>query len=178
MTDDDGSGTTGTIVNAAWIGSALYDKVDGLFTASSFTLESSHSGAEKALTVTNTSNTASASASLQIRCGGGSALRAVVQYGTSASIVFRAGYFPATSRWRLTDGSDNDIFYATSGRHFCLPELSADPGTSDLLADSAIAIYTKNDKLVFAYNNGGTITYISLDLDGSDTTWTHSTSAP
>ena len=34
------------------------------------------------------------------------------------------------------------------------------------------------DKLVFAYNTGGVMTYITLDLDGSDTTLTHGTSAP
>lgn len=57
-------------------------------------------------------------------------------------------------------------------------EVASNPGTSDLTADGAVAIYNKADKLVFSYNNGGTLTYITLDLDGSDTTWTHGTSAP
>ena len=33
ITDDDGSGTTGTIYNSAFYGTAIYDKVDALFTA-------------------------------------------------------------------------------------------------------------------------------------------------
>lgn len=57
-------------------------------------------------------------------------------------------------------------------------EVTTNPGTSDLTADAAVAIYNKADKLVFAYNNGGTITYITLDLDGSDITWAHGTTAP
>lgn len=59
-----------------------------------------------------------------------------------------------------------------------LAELDTNPGTADLAADAALAVYTKADKLVFAYNNGGTVTYITLDLDGSDVTWAHGTSAP
>jgi hypothetical protein len=41
-----------------------------------------------------------------------------------------------------------------------------------------VAIYSKSTKLIFAYNNGGTMTYISIPLDGSTTTWTHNTTAP
>jgi hypothetical protein len=66
----------------------------------------------------------------------------------------------------------------TGPGHLVLQEITGDPTTSHLAADAAVAIYTKNDKLVFAYNNGGTITYIKLDLDGSDTSLTHDTSAP
>lgn len=57
-------------------------------------------------------------------------------------------------------------------------ELDANPTTSELDANDSIAYYNKANKLVFAYNNGGTMTYVSLPLDGSSTTWTHSTSAP
>lgn len=57
-------------------------------------------------------------------------------------------------------------------------EVTSNPGTSDLTADAGVAIYNKADKLVFAYNNGGTMTYITLDLDGSDITWAHGTGAP
>jgi hypothetical protein len=62
--------------------------------------------------------------------------------------------------------------------HMVQPETATDPATGDLSADAAIAIYNKNDKFVIAYNNGGTLTYISIPLDGSTTTWTHNTSAP
>ena len=62
--------------------------------------------------------------------------------------------------------------------HFILPELATDPTTTHLAADAAVSIYNKNDKFVIAYNNGGTITYISIPLDGATTTWTHNTTAP
>lgn len=58
-------------------------------------------------------------------------------------------------------------------------ELTTNPGTGDLSSLAAFAgPYMKNDKLVFAYNNGGTVTYISIPMDGSTTTWTHNTTAP
>lgn len=36
-TDDDGTGTTGTIWNAAYLGTAIYDKIDALFASGTFT---------------------------------------------------------------------------------------------------------------------------------------------
>ena len=57
-------------------------------------------------------------------------------------------------------------------------EATANPTTANLATLSQFAVYMKSNKFVVAYNNGGTMTYISLDMDGSDTTWTHSTSAP
>lgn len=33
VTDDSGAGTDGTIINSAWVGTAIYDKVDALFSA-------------------------------------------------------------------------------------------------------------------------------------------------
>jgi hypothetical protein len=68
-------------------------------------------------------------------------------------------------------------------RRSFLIEASADPSAADLTvaggnAKDTVAAYMKNDKLVFAYNNSGTVTYVSIPLDGSTATWTHSTSAP
>lgn len=57
-------------------------------------------------------------------------------------------------------------------------EFATDPGTSVLAAGADFAMYRKNDKLVFAHNSGGTIYYLNIPLDGSTTTWTHSTTAP
>lgn len=59
-----------------------------------------------------------------------------------------------------------------------MDEADADPAVGDLDANDSIAIYSKNNKLVFAYNNAGTITYVTIALDGAATTWTHSTTAP
>lgn len=50
--------------------------------------------------------------------------------------------------------------------------------TSGSNVKDRLGCYMKADKLVFAYNNAGTVTYLSIPLDGSTTTWTHSTSAP
>lgn len=61
-------------------------------------------------------------------------------------------------------------------------ETSSDPSAADLTSGSnakdRFQVYMKSDKIVIAYNNAGTVTYISLPLDGSTTTWTHSTTAP
>lgn len=57
-------------------------------------------------------------------------------------------------------------------------EATSDPATANLSTLGQYAIYMKNNKFVIAYNNGGTMTYISIPMDGSSTGWTHSTSAP
>ena|SRR3990167_265530 len=57
-------------------------------------------------------------------------------------------------------------------------EISANPVAADLTSLGQFAIYMKGDKFVIAYNNAGTMTYITLDMDGSDTSWTHGTTAP
>lgn len=57
-------------------------------------------------------------------------------------------------------------------------EQDTNPTTTELDANDAIAIYNKANKFVIAFNNAGTITYVSIPLDGSTTTWTQSTTAP
>ncbi len=59
-----------------------------------------------------------------------------------------------------------------------MDEADANPTSTQLDTDDSVSIYNKADKFVIAYNNGGTITYLYIDLDGSDTTWTHTTTAP
>lgn len=66
----------------------------------------------------------------------------------------------------------------TGGGWMTMDEADADPTTTELDSLDAISIYNKNNKFVIAYNNAATITYISIPLDGSTTTWTHSTTAP
>lgn len=68
--------------------------------------------------------------------------------------------------------------------HLIFPELTADPTTTDLTAagsynENNLAIYCKNNKLVIAYNDGnGIIRYITIPLNGTTTTWTHSDATP
>ena|SRR3990167_6813770 len=57
-------------------------------------------------------------------------------------------------------------------------EISANPVAGDLTSLGQFAIYQKADKFVIAYNNAGTMTYITLDMNGSDTSWSHGTTAP
>lgn len=59
-----------------------------------------------------------------------------------------------------------------------LPEATSNPSAGQLTSLGAFACYMKSDKFVIAYNNGGTVTYISIPMDGATTTWTHSTTAP
>jgi hypothetical protein len=80
-----------------------------------------------------------------------------------------------TSQWRIIAGGH---LQSLTGAWIIQDESDANPTTSDLDADDSVAIYNKADTLVFAYNNGGTMTYVKLALDGSSTTWVHDTSAP
>jgi hypothetical protein len=58
------------------------------------------------------------------------------------------------------------------------------PTTTQLTAGSGVAIYTQDahdaaaTKLVFAYNLGGSMRYVTVPLDGTTTTWTHSATRP
>lgn len=80
---------------------------------------------------------------------------------------------------RLGGDSDYAVHVAAG---FRMAERSADPSAADLTsganAKDRAQWYMKNDKLVCAYNNSGTVTFITIPLDGSTATWTHSTSAP
>lgn len=67
---------------------------------------------------------------------------------------------------------------STGGGWQIMDEADSDPTTTELDANDSVAMYNKNNKLVFAFNNAGTITYISIPMDGSSTTWTQSTTAP
>src|SRR5690606_855582 len=84
---------------------------------------------------------------------------------------------PTAPVLRLTNnGTFGYVFWADYWQ--VQKEATADPTSSQLSAGDHFAIYRKNDKLVIAYNNGGTITYLTIPLDGSTTTFTQSTTAP
>lgn len=57
-------------------------------------------------------------------------------------------------------------------------EATTNPAAADLTTLGAFAVYMKGDKFVIAYNNAGTMTYITIPMDGATTTWTHGTTAP
>lgn len=51
-------------------------------------------------------------------------------------------------------------------------------GARTLVTDVSVGMYVKDDKLVFAYNDGGTMQYLSIQLNGQQTTWTNTTTFP
>lgn len=59
-----------------------------------------------------------------------------------------------------------------------IDEQDTDPTTANLDSQDACAIYMKNNKIVFAINDGGTMRYASLVLTGTGVTWVHNTTAP
>lgn len=89
----------------------------------------------------------------------------------SGNLVYNQGgtdLSSGTRRWLLT--SDGRMTLSTAA--------TTNPGPSEVASLAAVSMYVKNSKLVFAYNNSGTITYITIPLDGSTSTFTHSTTAP
>lgn len=193
LTDDDGSGTTGGILNSTNLGLWLYDKVDELFAAASTIWEGSTNG-ERHLKLVNTNN--GTAAYTYIAAGNDAATYGSYQtilkaYGTGhstlpdASEVASAGagslYLTANNAAAsviVRTGGLNERARVTAAGHLVFKELTANPGTADCAADAALALYTKADTVVFAYNNGGTMTYLTLALDGTTTTWSHGTTAP
>lgn len=99
--------------------------------------------------------------------------------GTPALSSFASGasgfFFSSTSVCVASNSAESARF---KDKFFIQPESSANPAIGDLTANAAVAMYNKADKLVFAYNNAGTVTYLTIPLDGSSTAWTHSTVAP
>ncbi|GEM_PF-5690960 len=69
-------------------------------------------------------------------------------------------------------------FWINKYGQIAIEEITSNPGTSDLTDGTGLAIYRKADRLVIAFNNAGTMTYLTIPLDGSTATWTQSTSAP
>jgi len=95
---DSTSPTTGDIVNAAFIGSVVYDNIDALF-AASLTIARASSGAI-AFTVENASNTAGSDAQLVASVA-----------GTSAGDPFATFTVTSGASWSLgVDNDDSDCF--------------------------------------------------------------------
>jgi hypothetical protein len=57
-------------------------------------------------------------------------------------------------------------------------EATVDPAVADLVTLAGMAVYMKNDKFVIAYNRAGTMTFITIPMDGATVAWTHGTTAP
>lgn len=134
FTDDDGSGTTGTVVNAAWVGSAIYDNVDALFTAGQ-TIEVSSSGSTLTHQVFNSSNTASSAARYSVAVGGGSSSDPYVVYGISGVDNWSHGIDNSDSdSWKISHGiglGTNDALAITSSLSVVLNNAAISTSASD-----------------------------------------------
>jgi hypothetical protein len=85
-------------------------------------------------------------------------------------MVFRTvtiGNAAASERWRVEHGG-----------WFVGQPLSANITTTELTSSNQGAVYVKSGKLVFAYNDAGTLRFKSLDLTGTGVTWVHATTGP
>ncbi len=49
---------------------------------------------------------------------------------------------------------------------------------SDPINNGDVNVYTKSNKIIFQYNDAGTVRYKYLDLTGTGVTWVHTTTAP
>lgn len=111
----------------------------------------------------------------QLHVVSGSASRVALRADSAASPTADIAQFTVNGALGAAVNKDARIILAERG---------TDPAAADLTsganAKDRIAIYMKNDKLVFAYNDAGTVYYISIPCDGATatTTWTHSTTAP
>lgn len=89
-------------------------------------------------------------------------------YGNGNKEYFDVGFNGAV-------GLFNDAFYLKEG---------TDPRVENLTSAEAanirdrVAVYMKNNKIVFAYDNAGAINYASLALDGATIAWVNSAVAP
>ena len=79
---------------------------------------------------------------------------------------------------RWSDIIDRPEGFVNPQGHITISETDTNLVAATIPANAGVAIYSKANKFVIAYNNAGTVTYLSIDLDGSDITWTHNTTPP
>ena len=87
--------------------------------------------------------------------------------------------YAAMATWRLQpDGSGwetpHDVHI--NGGSLALQEIAATPAVPSV--GNRAALYVRNDRLVVAFNDGGTVRYKSLLLSGPGAVWTDSTTPP
>jgi hypothetical protein len=73
----------------------------------------------------------------------------------------------------VKDDNSSDINIITTDRVRISPELQLLGASAELCN-----VYIKGTNFIIRYNDGGTTRYKYLDLSGTGTTWTHSTSEP
>lgn len=66
--------------------------------------------------------------------------------------------------------------FITPDGAFGFTELASTPNAGS--SGTQLHIYVKGDKLIFQWNDGGTVRYKYITLSGTSVTWTHTTTAP
>jgi hypothetical protein len=76
------------------------------------------------------------------------------------------------------DGSATPVtrFALESDGAIFIPEITTTPTAPS--AGAAVHVYMKSDKIIYQYNDGGTVRYKYLDLTGTGVTWVQTTVAP
>jgi hypothetical protein len=132
--------------------------------------------------VGNTTNDAITTSNYEIRVNGenNSAIRLMANSGLTVGGIGDGNVFGANIV--LNDnGTTESIGFGAgifnfSGGPLSLTEISTTPATPT--SGTQTRVYMKADKFVLQFNDGGTVRYKFLDLTGTGTTWTHSTTAP
>jgi hypothetical protein len=120
--------------------------------------------------------------------GNGGSVALISGSSTATTPVFAfvsdltTGFGRAATAVPSITGNGVEFARFVQGRMSLMGSASANPGTSELISLGAVSLYVRGSKIVFAFNNGGTITYAIWDMTqtagGSAGTWISTTSAP
>lgn len=77
-------------------------------------------------------------------------------------------WWPLWSQWSLDSGK------VTTSKPVAVKGITSPPGVSP----GEVVSYVSGSRFVLAYNDGGTVRYKYLDMAGTGTTWTHTTTPP
>jgi hypothetical protein len=158
---DSVSAVTGDIWNAALIGTSIYDKVDGLLTAS-LRIEKSTGGAGMSFTVAHASNTAASDAILQAVVAGTS--------GGDAQLVL---VITSGSTWSVgVDNSDSDMLKITNSATTSANTFVIDTAGNVYLGDNSNANMTVGLTINQGANDNQLLAFKSSDVTHGMTTFT------
>jgi hypothetical protein len=98
------------------------------------------------------------------------------QYGLRVKDQGLSGMTTAYGLYVEAQADATNNFTAYLNGEMTLAEMSVTPPNPT--SGTEARLYMKGDKLIFQFNDGGTVRYKYLDLTGTGVTWVHTTSAP